>query len=98
MPELQTASIEPRRSLPEDESGKAEKGDKAQGYDEIVGHRVRPARRIRQILSHPKKQNGGNHRKLAGNDQKCVPQIASLVQRLHLVRGQVALFGGKKEI
>ena len=33
-----------------------------------------------------------------GNDQKGVAQVAPLVQRLHLVRGQVALFGGKQRI
>ena len=57
---------------------------------------MRPAGRIRQILADPEQENGGNDRKLAGNDQEGVAQVAPLVERLYLVGGQIALFGGKQ--
>ena len=58
---------------------------------------MRPARRIGQILADPEQQNRGDDGELAGDDQKGVPQVAALVERLHLVGGQVALFGGSRE-
>ena len=66
--------------------------------EEIVGHGMRPARRIGQVLPHPEQQHRGNDRKLAGDDQEGMAQVAPLIQRLYLVGGQIALFGGKKGI
>src|SRR5579863_4758743 len=57
-----------------------------------------PARRILQILSDPKQQDSCYDRELSGNYKKGMTQVASLVERLHLVRCQVAFFGGKQGI
>ena len=35
---------------------------------------------------------------LPGDDEKCVAEVAALVERFHLVRCQVALFGWKQGI
>ena len=79
-------------------SGEAERHDQDERKEEVVCHGMRPAGGVFQILADPQQQDRRNHRKLTGDYQKCVAQVAALVQRLHLVGCQVALFGGKQGI
>src|ERR1039458_645205 len=90
--------VQPGGSLAEHDPGDTEDQNDGHGDGHVKGDRVRPAQRIREILTHPKQQNGGDDRKLACNNQECVAQVAPVVQRLPLVGGQVALFKGKQGV
>ncbi len=57
-----------------------------------------PAGGLCEILADPEKQNRGDNRKLAGDDEQGVSPLAALVEEFDLVGGEVALFGGKKGI
>ena len=59
---------------------------------------MRPPRRIGQVLAHPQQQNSGDHRKLPCDHHQCMAQVAPLIQRLHLVRGQMTFLWGKQGI
>src|ERR1019366_11700 len=94
----ETALVDARRARAQHNSSRAAYQNDANGDSKIVGHGMRPARGIGQVLADPEQQNGGDHRELAGNDQQGMPEVAPFVEGLHLVWGEVALFRGKKEV
>ena len=53
-------------------------GNQAHRDNEVIGHGVRPARRIGQVLAHPQQQNRRDDGKLAGNDQKRVSPVRAV--------------------
>src|SRR5579863_457691 len=90
--------VDARSAAAQDQPGDAEHGNDATGNDEVIGHGMDPAGRIAEILADPQKKHRSDDGKLPGDDQDRVSQVAPLVQRLHLVGGQIALFRGKQGI
>jgi len=90
--------IEAGGSLAKDDAGGAADEDDADGDCEVVGHGMRPAGGIAEVLADPEQQNGGNDRELTGDDEQGVAEVAPFVEGFDLVWGQVAFFGGKQGI
>ena len=81
----------------EPQTGEAERHDQDESKEEVIGHGMRPARGIFQILGFPKQKDSCDHRKLAGDHENVCPR-SRRCRALNLVRGQIAFFGGKQGI
>src|SRR5579863_238975 len=76
--------IDARGPAAQNEAAEPEDQDDAAGDEEVIRHGMHPSGRITEILADPQQKNGGNDGELPGDDEKRVPQVAPLVQGLHL--------------
>src|SRR5580658_598005 len=90
--------IEARGAAAQDEARDAEGDDEPKRKEEVIRHGMGPAREVLEILADPEEKNGGDDGELTGDDEEGVAEIAALVECLHLVGSQVALFKGKQGV